>query len=180
MLRNLLILLCVPIFYSVANAQMKFPTPPDTKERLFYLQRVPNANTVIYDINFTAEGKIKKEDPVHAYWIKYEKGGVMEELLSIEQRLAYGVESKLIDVARNIFCINLVAYKKLDIILKPGGPKSDKKYQAYVSVNGKTIVLAKVFLNIEGGTLLKPNITYIEFSGKDDKTGKELVERIKP
>ncbi len=180
MLRYIILPILLCLLTCITNGQTAFPTPAESKERLFYLQRDPNTNTIIYDINYLADGSINVADPVHVYWIKYMKGGLKEELLDIEKKFAYGAKTEMIDAAEKSFKLNLVAYKGIDILLKPAPAKSAKKYNALVSVNGKTIALTKVYLKINGGSPMNPNIEYIEFTGKDHKTGKPLVEKIKP
>lgn len=170
---------CVAVVNS-SIAQENLPVPKESRDRLFYLQRDPNANTVVYDMRYLPDGSPDISKPVHPYWIKYVKGGVLEELLPMEEKLAYGVISELIDDKNKVFKINLVAYKKTDIILKQNTGKGDKKYNAYVNANGKTLVLSKVFLRLENANTFKPTLVYIEFTGRDEKTGKMVTERVKP
>lgn len=173
-----LVILCICCVIAASSiAQTTFPVPKDSRERLFYLQRDPNSNTVIYDMNYLEDGSVDMDDPVHVYWIKYAKGGVQEDLLAIEKYYAYGARTELADETSRVFKMNLAAYKKISILLKPG---PDKHYAAYVSVNGKTMMLTRVFLKIDGGSKMKPNVKYIEFTGKDTNTGLPLAERVKP
>lgn len=157
-------------------AQTKFPTPANTKERLFYLQRTPNANTVVYDINVDANGKVDIDDPVKVYWLKYANGGLKQELLGIEQKYAYGVKSMVLDSVKGHFKINLVSNKGIDIFLKPNTDAGINLYKALVYINGKLIKLERIFLNINGGTKMKPNITSVEFHGKDENN-KYVIEK---
>lgn len=179
MLRFVLLPILV-LFTVISFGQTSFPTVAESKERLFYLQRNPNTNTIVYDINYLDDGNVNVADPVHVYWIKYMKGGQKEELLEIEKKFAYGAKTEVINAAEKTFKLNLVAYKNIDITLKPAYVSSSKKYNAFVSVNGKTIALTKIYLKINGGSPMNPNIEYIEFTGKDHKTGKPLVEKVKP
>ena len=180
MLRNATLLCCILfLICAPAIAQEQLPVPKETKHRLFYLQRDPNSNTVVYDMNYTADGSLDMQKPVHAYWIKYAKGGVTEELLPIEEKLAYGVIAEMTDATEKTFKINIAAYKKIDIILKQD-KKAPKKYAAYVTANGKNIQLSKVFLKLENPNSFKPTILYIEFTGKDEKTGKMITEKVIP
>ena len=49
----------------------KFPVLPDNISRLFYVQRSPNANTIVYELNTGKNGQLDLENPVHVYWIRY-------------------------------------------------------------------------------------------------------------
>lgn len=174
-------LLPVCLYFLLPSAALAqhtaLPVPKDSRERLFYLQRDPNSNTIIYDMNYLPDGSIDTDDPVEVYWIKYAKGGMLENLSLLEKKYAYGVKTELADAANGVYKLNLVAYKKIDILLQKA---PDKNYHAFVSINGKTMILNKVFLRINGGSKMKPNIEYIEFTGKDHKTGLAMVERVKP
>lgn len=168
------------LFSYACPAQENLPVPKDSKDRLFYLQRDPNSNTVVYDINYLPDGTPNAKKPIHAYWIKYMKGGIIEELLPIEEKLAYGVLSEMTDDKSKIFKINLAAYKKIDILLRPNKKKGDKKYVATVNANGKNIILTKIFLRLKNAASFKPDLVYIEFTGVDEKTGQQVVERVMP
>ncbi len=180
MLRSFSLLCALFIFMRLSCfAQEGLPVPKDGKNRLFYLQRDPNSNTVIYDMNYLADGAVDITKPVHAYWIKYTKGGSTEELLPIEEKLAYGVIAQPMDDAGNAYKINIAAYKKIDITVKQD-KKDGKKYNAYVTANGKNIRLSKIFLHLDNPASFKPTILYIEFTGKDEKTGKLVTEKVIP
>ena len=66
------------------------PCPKGSK-LLFYLQRDPDANTVIYELNFRKDGSLHPESPIIASWIRYSEQGQRKELSGIERRFAYGV-----------------------------------------------------------------------------------------
>ena len=57
------------------SANVVYPTPPASSERLFYVQRTPNANTIVYDLNLNSDGKLNAEQPVKVYWLKYAEKG---------------------------------------------------------------------------------------------------------
>src|SRR5258708_982652 len=47
-----------------------FPIPPTNANSLFYLQRTPNPNTVICELNMK-DGALDKDEPVKVMWIRY-------------------------------------------------------------------------------------------------------------
>lgn len=57
---------------------------------------------------------------------------------------------------------------------------SDGKYHIFAFISQKQIILNSVFVKIEGGSFWFPNVLYIEVTGTDPQTGKEMVERFKP
>ena len=155
-------------------ADNKFPVPSSIN-KLFYLQRDPNTNTVIYELNVDKDGVLDDEDPVHAYWIRYTENGRKEELGFIQRKFAYGLNTKAI--GRNKYDIRFVSYKKIPFTLMKG---TDGKYHIFVTISKKQVTLNRIFLRIKGGTFWVPNIVYMELKGTELATGKEITERFKP
>ena len=158
---------------STAIAQTtEFPVPPQNPKQLFYLQRPANTNTLIYELNLQ-NNIINKQKPIHIYWIDYATNGHIEELNEMQQKYAYGV--KVIEINENLFEFYLVAYKKLKFLLQEG---DDKLYHAYTTINDKKMIVNRIYLEVKGGSLLKPHIEYVELKGMDAITGSMIEERI--
>lgn len=153
---------------------VNFPTPAVSK--LFYVQRDPNNNTIIYDLNQTTDGQLDSENPIHPYWIKYNERGQKEELNFIQRKFAYGLVTK--PLGNNKFDVRFVSYKKYPLLLMRSA--TDNKYHVYATIAKKQIVLNRIFLKIEGGSFWLPNVVYAEIKGIDPDTGKEVIERFKP
>jgi hypothetical protein len=68
------------------GSEIYYPTPPASINRLFYVQRTPNSNTIVYDLNIANDGKPDVQDPVKVYWIKYAENGQKEELNFIQRK----------------------------------------------------------------------------------------------
>jgi len=152
-----------------------FPTPPSDDQSLFYIQRTPNVNTIMYDVN-EAGGKIDPENPVKVYWIRYGEEGQHEDLSYIQRNYAYGIKSKKLD-ARN-YELRFVSYKKLPFLLSLSD--KDNRYHVYAKINNVDIEVSRVFLQIEGGTFWFPNVVCAEVRGVDRATGKPVVQSFKP
>src|SRR6185437_6787711 len=86
-----------------------FPVPRGNSIRLFYLQRQPNTNTIVYELH-VKNNKLDADDPVHGYWIRYQEKGQREELSWIQRTFAYGIHSKKISDSE--YELNFVSYKK--------------------------------------------------------------------
>src|SRR4051812_538498 len=71
-------------------AQENFPVPPASASQLFYLQRTPNTNTIVYELNLK-NGVPDADNPVHAFWLRYQEKGQQEELSYIQRKFAYGI-----------------------------------------------------------------------------------------
>ena len=94
-----------PQSYSPADT---FPIPKNSGLLLFYLQRQPNPNTIIVDLNMK-NGKINPEHPVNVYWIRYGEDGQKAPLNFIQKEFAYGVQTK--KTGEGKFDLNFVSYK---------------------------------------------------------------------
>lgn len=152
-----------------------FPVP-NVASKLFYVQRDPNTNTIIYDLNTDNKGELDAEKPVRAYWIKYNDKGQKEELNFIQRKFAYGLVTKPLDNGK--FDVRFVSYKKYPLELMKSA--TDNKYHIYATIAKKQVILNRIFVRIEGGSLMIPNVLYVEVKGTDPATGKEIMERFKP
>jgi hypothetical protein len=157
------------------STEEKFPTPPDNPNTLFYVQRDPNTNTIMYDLNVDKNGKLDADEPMHVYWIKYAEKGQKEDLNYIQRKFAYGVNFK--KIADEQYDVRFVSYKKLPLLLKKA---EDNKYHIFVSADQKQIMLNRIFVKVEGGSFWLPNIVYVELKGTEQLTGKEIAYRFKP
>jgi len=148
---------------------------PKEKGQLFYLQRDPNANTVIYTLNLE-DGEIDEDKPVSAHWIRYAENGERSDLSFIQRKMAYGVHHKKVN--EDEFDIRIQAYKSLPIKLKFN--KQKDRYQAFTRIENKEVVLEKIFVRIDGGSVFSPNVKYIEITGHDPVSQSKICHRFLP
>lgn len=152
------------------GAQQGYPEPQADANRLFYIQHSNNHNTFVYDANFARPKQLHNTEPIKIYRITYTKGGIKEELSNMQRKLAYGIEFKNKNAAAAEF--SLVAYpaKTLQLKVQPDG-----KPYVMVNINGKDIVLKKMFLSVNK---LGTKVTCIDFYGKNTATNKDVCERL--
>ena len=151
-----------------------FPVPKGIKNQLFYLQRDPNSNTIICQLNLDEDGMPNKKAPVNVFWIRYSEKGQYAQLNYIQRKLAYGINSR--QVTDDEYQLNFVSYSKYLMTLKKG---KDNKYHVYGKVANKTAIINSIYVHIVGGTFWVPNVVYVEFKATDAATGEKLTERIK-
>ena len=155
---------------------LNFPTPKNIDNMLFYLQRDPNINTLIYSLNLEKDGEINRSQPVSVYWLRYAEKGEKKDLGYIQRKFAYGIVSK--DLGNGQFELRFVSHKKLPMYVRKS--TADKKYHVYATINDKKMEIERIFLRIEGGTFWFPNVKYVEIKGRDAATpAKTFTERIK-
>jgi hypothetical protein len=163
---------------SVLNEKPHPPKPDEIKNILFYIQRSINISAIIYELNVDENQNLNINEPVKIYWINYASDGSIEPLNYIQKKYAYGIEIKAVDVEKKSFCFNFVSYKKKMIYLIKSSV--DNKYNAFIEIGGKFVVLKKIFIQIEGGTFWVPKIKYIEIKGKDFTKNEDVYEKIIP
>ncbi len=149
-----------------------YPTPPASDKLLFYIQRNHNLNTVIYEVNNLQNGEINPDYPMHAYWLKYNTGGEIEELNFYQNKLAYGYESKMIN--KDSFEFNFVSYKDLRLYM---ARNATGNFEVYCNLEGEMSVLSNIYVYaVELGVF--PNVKFIELFGNHLKTGIPTYQRI--
>ncbi|HTI07118.1 MAG TPA: DUF4833 domain-containing protein [Puia sp.] len=160
---------------TVRDAQDTFPIPPHTRNSLFYLQRTPNTNTIICELN-EKNGVPDPDDPVHVLWIRYTERRQRQELSFLQRHFAYGIKSEAL--GNDKYVMHFVSYKKLPFYLKRS--PIDNQHHVYATIVGKEAILSRVYIKINpGGSFWSPNVEYIELKGTDPDNGKELMQRIK-
>jgi hypothetical protein len=169
----LLIALQVSVQKGLAQRDARYPTPTGNGNQLFFIQRDPNINTLIYELNIK-NGVLNEEDPVHVYWIRYAEKGQHDDLNYIQRNFAYGIKSKMIN--KENYEIHFVSYKKKTMYLRKS---SDNKFYVFTDINKKQAILKQVFIRVNGGSFWVPNIEYVELKGIDPSTGVEVVEKMK-
>ncbi|WP_207534138.1 DUF4833 domain-containing protein [Desertivirga arenae] len=157
--------------FSYKSDSDKFPVPRGVNNMLFYLQRDPDANTVVYQLNIK-DGQVDAEDPVNVFWIKFADKGQVKELTSIQRRLAYGLRSKSIGNGNHE--LRFAAYPKLPLYLL----KEGHEYNVHANVGQRELVLNKVFVRVKEGSICLPKVDYVDLTGVDVKTGRSLTHRI--
>jgi sterol desaturase/sphingolipid hydroxylase (fatty acid hydroxylase superfamily) len=170
-----IVLLIVALLSETGLAQPIHPLPtPRTENMLFFLQRDPDANTVIFELNYGGDGKLDPRNPVKGSWIRYSEDGKSRELTGIENKFAYGVKCKAL--GNEEFEIRLVAYKKMPLYLKRC--EEDNKYKIYIKDEGKDYLLKRVFVRVKGGSFWLPRVEYIDLITVNSISGIEFLKRI--
>ncbi|HMH23433.1 MAG TPA: DUF4833 domain-containing protein, partial [Puia sp.] len=157
------------------DPQDTFPVPPRTRDFLFYLQRTPNTNTIVCELN-EKNGSLDSDDPVHVLWIRYTEKRQREELTFLQRHFAYGIRSR--PLGNDKYELHFVPYKKLLLYLEKS--PVDNQHHVYTTIVGKQAILRRIFIKINpGGSFWSPNVEYLELRGTDPDDGKELMQRIK-
>lgn len=160
---------------TVTREGFVYPNPPKTANRMFILQRTPNANTIACDLNLNDKGEVDLDDPLTTYWLRYgdQADGPRKELNFIQRHFAYGLNINKIGEGKYEFWF--VSYKKYHMYLVRAG---NGVWKVYGKINGHLSVLDSIFIYIKGGSFWNPHVVYVELSGKNPTSGKVAVERL--
>jgi len=152
-----------------------FPIPPSNPNSLFYLQRTPNTNTIICELN-EKNGVLDADEPVKVLWIRYTEQHQRAELSWIQRHFAYGLKEK--KIGNGAYELRFVSWKKTPMYLVKSSV--DSRYHVFVTIDGHQAILNRVYIRIDpGGTFWSPNVKYLELKAVDVQSGKELIQRIK-
>jgi hypothetical protein len=142
------------------------------EQDIIIIERNLNKNEVHYAVR-VEHGRIDQEEPIVAYWIMKEKGGIREDLNWIERK-AYGFNIKK-DKTGDFYYMTLKGYDKrsIKVLVQDGHPKAE------IGINKAPAYFEKMYIYAVGSGFI-PDIKYIELKGKDVKTGIHVSERIIP
>ena len=146
---------------------------PDEPNQLFYVQRSPNANTVIYAAKLDAQGNFDSRGPVEAFWRKFNIDGSKQPLNFMERMMAYGVKVNARKAGESVtFTIASLPQRKLSL-----GWDAQHHPQATMTIGSRVVKLAYVYLHVvEGG--LMPSVPELDIFGTDLANGKAVHEHL--
>ncbi len=169
-----ILILILGFLSSSINEKTNYPIPAKTVERLFYIQRNLNKNTIVYDANFDNDGNLIDKNPINVYWIRYEEDGRKMELRNIEKFFAYGVKCKSDKIIDKKFSVKLVAYNNRELILIQHEPF---KASINMLIDNKLSELCHIYIYADNSGFW-PKVEYIELFGKELYSGKDIYEKI--
>ena len=146
---------------------------PDEPDQLFYVQRSPNANTVIYAARLNAQGNFDSGTPVEAFWRKFNIDGSKQPLNFIERMMAYGVKVNARG-AREPLTFTIAALPERPLTL---GFDAQHHPQATMPIGGHVVKVSYVYLQVVEGGLL-PSVPSLDILGTDIASGKAIHEHL--
>lgn len=175
-MKYLFILAFTCLFVSSPNDNIRtnYPTPEKTGERLFFIQRNINQNTIVYDANFDKDGNLNEQAPIDVYWIRFEERGQKMDLRNLERTLAYGIECTKSNNYKNKYKVKIVADKSRELLLEQVAPY---KAHVYLKIDNKTSQLDHMYIDADNSGIW-PDLKYIELFGKDTATGDKTYEKV--
>jgi hypothetical protein len=146
---------------------------PEERDQLFYVQRSPNANTVVYAARLDAQGNFDARTPVDAFWRKFNIDGSKQPLNFIERMMAYGVKVNARGT-REPLTFTIAALPERPLTL---GFDAQHHPQATMPIGGHTVKVSYVYLRVAEGGLL-PSVPSLDILGTDIASGKAIHEHL--
>ena len=156
----------------IVHLRPEFKTP-DEPNQLFYIQRSPNSNTVIYAAALDRHGDFDPKAPVEAFWRKFNIDGSKQPLNFMERMMAYGVRMDPVKPGQPVtFSVAALPDRKLTLAMD-----AQHHPEALMQVGSHTVKLAYVYLQVvEGG--LMPSVPSLDIFGTDTESGKAVHEHL--
>jgi Domain of unknown function (DUF4833) len=156
----------------VAQLRPEFKIP-DEPNQLFYVQRSPNSNTVVYAARLDGQGNFDARAPVDAFWRKFNIDGSKQSLNFMERMMAYGVKVNPQKSGRPItFTIAALPERLLTLSMD-----AQHHPMATMQIGGRTVRVAYVYLQVmEGG--LMPSVPSLDVLGTDLASGRCVHEHL--
>ncbi len=151
---------------SVRYIEPSWPVPNDPNQ-LFFVQRSMNANTVVYAANYADDGTLDRNEPITAYWRRFNTDGAARALSFVEARFAYGVRARAQDNGQ--FSVTLRALPDFPLALVP----SDDGARLYLPRPEGALELAYGYLQIDDSGIA-PRVTDMILVGRSSTTGEIL------
>jgi Domain of unknown function (DUF4833) len=146
---------------------------PDEPGQLFYVQRSPNANSVVYAAKLDSNGNFDSKAPVEAFWRKFNIDGGKKPLTFMERMMAYGVRVNAVKPGQPItFAIAALPQRKLTL-----GWDAQHHPITILQMGTHTARLVYVYLQVDESGLL-PDVPSLDLLGIDMASGKALHEHL--
>ena len=146
---------------------------PEEPNQLFYVQRSPNANTVVYAAKLDGQGNFDSGTPVEAFWRKFNIDGSKQPLNFMERMMAYGVKLSPRKPGQPVsFAIAALPQRKLTLSWD-----AQHHPQATMTIGSKVVKLAYVYLHVVESGLL-PSVPQLDIFGTEIASGKAVHEHL--
>ena len=146
---------------------------PDEPNQLFYIQRSPNSNCVIYAAKLDSHDDFDPKTPVEGFWRKFNIDGSRQPLNFMERVMAYGVKLDAVKPRQPItFRVAALPNRKLTLAMD-----AQHHPEALLQIGSHTVKVAYVYLQVVEGGLL-PSVPSLDIFGTDIASGKAIHEHL--
>ncbi|EPR71684.1 DUF4833 domain-containing protein [Cyclobacterium qasimii] len=146
-----------------------------SQQILFTIERSLNKDQIVYFLHLDEKGQIKEKDPIQIKWLENERTGELVPINWIKKKFGYGID--VLSHEKNQLTFKFVSYDKKQFLLKKD---SLGNYMVFAKINERTMKIHHIYLEIEGGSFWKPNITEVSVTGFNELANSKIIEKFNP
>jgi hypothetical protein len=148
-------------------------------KKLFSVRSSFNANEVVYEALLDG-GAFDQTRPIRAYWILHTQDNKLEQLGTLEEKLAFGIVVEQLSRDEVTFHVKGAEKRPITVRIEPGKEgQSGVQLAAWLKLNGIESSLVSVYAAVDKRGLI-PSVKYVELLGHGRADGKLITERITP
>jgi hypothetical protein len=156
------------------------PFGPNDIPTAFFISKSDNRNRVDYWMRLDKNCQPPDDEAITPYWREFEKAPpVVTRATGPLDRMAYGVAAQRIakrSATESDYALRLKAVGRPIGITTRRAASGKCVAVARTTIGGKTAELLSIHVKLTGPF----SVEYIDIKGKDFKTGKPIIERLKP
>jgi hypothetical protein len=142
---------------------------------LFTIERSLNKDQIVYFLHLDENGLPEKEKPISLQWLDNENTGELVPVNWIKKKFGYGIE--ILSHKGDELSFKFVSYSKKRFLLKKD---LFGNYAVFAKINEQMMKIRHIYLEMDGGSFWKPNITEVSVLGFHELANTSLKETFKP
>ncbi|WP_375584497.1 DUF4833 domain-containing protein [Cyclobacterium xiamenense] len=142
---------------------------------LFTIERSLNEDQIVYFLHLDEAGLLRKENPVSLKWLDNQKTGELVPVNWIKKKFGYDIRILSHDGDRLTF--KFVSYDKKIFTIKKD---LFGNYAVFAKINERVMKIRHIYLEIDGGSFWKPNITQVAVMGFQELANTRIKEIFNP
>jgi len=142
---------------------------------IFTIERSLNEDQIVYFLHLDENGLLRQENPISLKWLDNEKTGELVPVNWIKKKFGYDVEILSHEGDRLTF--KFVSYEKKIFTLKKD---HFGNYGVFAKINERMMKIRHIYLEIDGGSFWKPNITEVAVMGFHELANTRIKETFNP
>lgn len=144
-------------------------------EILFTIERSLNEDRIVYFLHLDEKGNPAKETPISLKWQDNQNSGELVPINWIKKRFGYGID--ILSHQGDQVTFQFVSYDKKIFTLKKD---LFGNYGVFAKINERMMKIRHIYLEIDGGSFWKPNITEVAVMGLHELANTRMKETFNP
>ncbi len=146
-----------------------------SQQKLFTIERSLNEDQIVYFLHLDEKGLPLEENPIQIKWLDKEKTGELVQINWIKKKFGYGIE--ILSQNEEQITFRFVSYDKKVFTLKKD---NSGNYNVFGTINNCPMKIEHIYLEMDGGSFWKPNITEVAVKGIHELANTRLIATFNP